>query len=124
MNFNENTSLESYSKEISFLNELVKKLHRHRYPNEILNFNTQLKKHWGDLSLSECWKISNVVFIELKDYFDAPLVTEISPALPFYLAEADHHDYYNQNSQAGYCRAVIQPKLTKLRSKYVDRFVE
>jgi hypothetical protein len=66
-NFNENTSLESYSKEISFLNELVKKLHRHRYPNEILNFNTQLKKHWGDLSLSECWKISNVVFIELKD---------------------------------------------------------
>lgn len=66
-NFNENTSLESYPKEISFLNEVVEKLHRHRYPNEILNFNTQLKKHWGDLSLSECWKISNVVFIELKD---------------------------------------------------------
>ena len=58
---------------------------------------------------------ADAVFIELKDYFDAPLVTEI---------EADHHDYYNQNSQAGYCRAVIQPKLTKLRSKYVDRFVE
>ncbi|OUU02886.1 MAG: peptide-methionine (S)-S-oxide reductase [Flammeovirgaceae bacterium TMED32] len=67
---------------------------------------------------------ANAVFIELKDYFDAPLVTELSPAPPFYLAEADHHDYYNQNSQAGYCIAVIQPKLTKLRSKYVERFVE
>ena len=67
---------------------------------------------------------ANAVFIELKDYFDAPLVTELSPAPPFYLAEADHHDYYNQNSQAGYCIAVIQPKLTNLRCKYVERFVE
>jgi peptide-methionine (S)-S-oxide reductase len=57
-------------------------------------------------------------------HFDAPIVTELSTVAPFYLAEKDHHDYYNQNSQAGYCRAVIQPKLTKLRSKYVDRFVE
>jgi peptide-methionine (S)-S-oxide reductase len=67
---------------------------------------------------------ADAVFIELKDHFDAPIVTELSTVAPFYLAEKDHHDYYNQNSQAGYCRAVIQPKLTKLRSKYVDRFVE
>jgi len=66
-NFNGNTSLESYPKEISFLNELVKKLHQHRYPKEILHFNTQLEIHWGDLSLSECWEMSNVIFIELKD---------------------------------------------------------
>ena len=64
------------------------------------------------------------VFLELKNCFDAPIVTELSPAAPFYSAEPDHHDYYNQNSQAGYCRAIIQPKITKLRSKYVDRFVE
>jgi len=40
------------------------------------------------------------------------------------LAEPEHQNYYNQNSQAGYCRAVIQPKLTKLRSKYIDKFLE
>jgi peptide-methionine (S)-S-oxide reductase len=67
---------------------------------------------------------AEAVFIELKDYFDDPIVTELSPAAPFYLAEPDHHDYYNQNSQAGYCRAIIEPKLIKLRSKYVDRFLE
>ena len=64
------------------------------------------------------------LFFELKDYFDAPIVTELSPVASFYLAESEHHNYYNQNSQAGYCRSVIQPKLTKLRSKYVDKFVE
>jgi peptide-methionine (S)-S-oxide reductase len=63
------------------------------------------------------------LFFELKDYFDAPIVTELSPVASFYLAESEHHNYYNQNSQAGYCRAVIQPKLTKLRSKYTDKFL-
>tara|TARA_B100001057_G_scaffold455839_1_gene502685 strand:- start:650 stop:1183 length:534 start_codon:yes stop_codon:yes gene_type:complete len=67
---------------------------------------------------------TKAVFLELKDYFDAPIVTELSPATHFYLAEPEHQNYYNQNSQAGYCRAVIQPKLTKLRSKYIDKFLE
>ncbi|PST84521.1 peptide-methionine (S)-S-oxide reductase [Pedobacter yulinensis] len=42
------------------------------------------------------------------------VVTEITPAKPFYVAEAYHQNYYNLNAQKPYCRAVIQPKLEKL----------
>ncbi len=43
-----------------------------------------------------------------------PIVTEIVALEQFYPAEAYHHDYYNRNPSAGYCRVVIQPKLRKL----------
>ncbi len=46
-----------------------------------------------------------------------PLVTEISPAAPFYPAEDYHQEYYRRNQRAPYCRMVIQPKLIKLGLK-------
>lgn len=46
--------------------------------------------------------------------FADPVVTEISPARPFYEAEAYHQDYYRQNPHQSYCRFVIAPKLAKL----------
>ena len=46
--------------------------------------------------------------------FSKPIVTEIVPAGPFYSAEAYHQDYFNKNSQAGYCQFVIAPKLDHL----------
>ena len=61
------------------------------------------------------------VFKELKAYFNYLIVTQIAPATTFYAAYAYHHNYYNQNNQQGYCQAVIQPKLGKLRALYADR---
>lgn len=46
--------------------------------------------------------------------FDDPIVTEITKASKFYSAEAYHQDYFEANQNAGYCRAVIWPKLAKL----------
>ena len=43
-----------------------------------------------------------------------PIVTEVTPASEFYKAEGYHQDYYRQNPGAGYCRAIIRPKLEKL----------
>lgn len=43
-----------------------------------------------------------------------PIVTEIVPASVFYKAEDYHQDYYSNHVTAGYCRAVISPKLKKL----------
>jgi peptide-methionine (S)-S-oxide reductase len=43
-----------------------------------------------------------------------PIVTEISPAGPFYRAEDYHQDYFNRNQMAPYCQVVIRPKLDKL----------
>ena len=48
--------------------------------------------------------------------FKAPIVTEVTKAGTFYPAENYHQDFYNQNkSKNPYCRAVIEPKLKKLK---------
>lgn len=46
--------------------------------------------------------------------FSRPIVTEITPASTFYVAEDYHQEYYELNKSYPYCRAVITPKLKKL----------
>ena len=53
--------------------------------------------------------------------FDDPIVTEIAPFSEFYTAEDYHQGYYRNNSEQPYCRAVISPKIAKLRQKYAAR---
>ena len=50
-----------------------------------------------------------------QDAFVNPIVTEITAASKFHVAEDYHQDYYRQNREAGYCRVVIAPKLDKLK---------
>ncbi len=47
-----------------------------------------------------------------------PIVTEVSAIDVFYQAEDYHRNYYNNNKNQGYCRAVINPKLDKFMKKY------
>lgn len=61
------------------------------------------------------------VMEEMKDYFDDPVVTEVSALSAFYEAEDYHQDYYNQHTNQPYCMAVISPKLQKLRAMFNDR---
>lgn len=50
--------------------------------------------------------------------FSKPIVTEITKADHFYLAENYHQDYYRLNKDKNpYCRVVIAPKLKKLGLK-------
>lgn len=53
--------------------------------------------------------------------FNGIVVTEIVPFTTFYPAEDYHQNYYAHNPQQRYCRAVIDPKLDKLRSKFKDK---
>ncbi|MBK1875386.1 peptide-methionine (S)-S-oxide reductase MsrA [Pelagicoccus mobilis] len=46
--------------------------------------------------------------------FADPIVTEITAASTFYVAEDYHQEYYDLNKSYPYCRAVITPKLKKL----------
>ena len=47
--------------------------------------------------------------------FTQPIVTEITKAPTFYVAENYHQDYYRRNKNKNpYCRVVIAPKLRKL----------
>ena len=50
-----------------------------------------------------------------------PVVTEVSPFESFIPAEPEHQGYYRRNSEQAYCRAVINPKLAKLRAHWASK---
>jgi len=56
--------------------------------------------------------------------FPAPIVTEVAPLGTFFPAEDYHQGYYRQNPEQPYCRAVIAPKVAKLRAKFASRLRE
>ncbi len=53
-----------------------------------------------------------------EQVYDDPIVTEVTAADVFYIAEDYHKNYYLNNKNQGYCRAVINPKLDKFMKKY------
>ena len=59
--------------------------------------------------------------LEAAGTFGGPIVTQVVPADTFYPAEQYHQDYYRNNPDKAYCRAMITPKVAKLRLKYADK---
>ena len=59
--------------------------------------------------------------LEAEHVFDDPIVTTIEPLVAFYPAEEYHREYYRRNPNQPYCRAVIAPKVAKLRTKYLQK---
>jgi len=53
--------------------------------------------------------------------YDAPLVTELEPAGAFYPAEPYHRNFFAQNPEQAYCRAIIAPKVAKFRKQHTER---
>jgi len=66
-------------------------------------------------------EIAEVVTKEIANYYENPVVTEISPLDKFYEAEKEHQDYYKNNQDQGYCSFVITPKLAKLRKLHANK---
>lgn len=56
--------------------------------------------------------------LEESRLYHAPLVTEIVPYERFFPAEDSHQHYAEKNAGAPYCRAVIDPKVAKFRSRF------
>ena len=52
--------------------------------------------------------------------FDAPIVTQLEAAMPFYKAEAYHQEYFQNNPSQPYCRVVINPKVAKFRKEFAE----
>ena len=59
--------------------------------------------------------------LQAQKLWDEPVVTELKPLAAFYPAEEYHRDYFRRNPNQGYCRAVIAPKVAKVRKLYFDR---
>lgn len=73
---------------------------------------------------SEAQKKAAQEFIDLlnaENFYGKKVVTKISPATVFYVAEDYHKNYYNRNKNQGYCMAVIAPKLEKLQKNYQSK---
>lgn len=58
--------------------------------------------------------------MEAQAIWGKPVVTELTPFTVFYPAEEYHQEYFKRNPYQGYCMAVIAPKVSKLRHKYLD----
>jgi peptide-methionine (S)-S-oxide reductase len=59
--------------------------------------------------------------LESEKAFARPIVTELRPAAPFYIAEDYHQEYFVNNPQQPYCSFVVSPKVKKFREKFASR---
>lgn len=62
-----------------------------------------------------------IALMTLENTFGKPLVTQLSKAPKFYVAEDYHKNYYSRNSNQSYCSYVITPKINKLKEKFQDK---
>lgn len=53
--------------------------------------------------------------------WDQPIVTEVKPLDTFYEAEDYHQEYFTNNPNQPYCRAVVAPKVAKARKVFLER---
>lgn len=53
--------------------------------------------------------------------FKDPIVTELTKLEDFYKAEDYHQNYFKNNPNQGYCRAVINPKLEKFQKEFKSK---
>ncbi len=73
---------------------------------------------------SETQKLIAEAFIKALDeakVFNDPVVTEVTEFKNFFVAENYHQNYYNNNKNQPYCRAVINPKLEKFLKDHKDK---
>jgi peptide-methionine (S)-S-oxide reductase len=49
-----------------------------------------------------------------------PIVTEVTPAEAFYVAEDYHQEYFANNSYAPYCQVIVAPKVVKFRQHFLS----
>lgn len=59
--------------------------------------------------------------LEKEKIWDHPIVTEITRFEKFYPAEDSHQKYYANNTDQGYCRIVITPKLEKFKKIFAGK---
>lgn len=58
------------------------------------------------------------ILSEEKVFVD-PIVTKLSPAAMFYVAEDYHKNYFEKNGDKNpYCQMVVKPKVDKFKTKY------
>lgn len=68
-------------------------------------------------------EVAEQVITELtaEELWRDPVVTEVVPLTEFYPAEDYHQDYFERNPYQPYCMAVVAPKVSKFRKKFLEK---
>ena len=72
---------------------------------------------WHDEAQREQAK-AMIAQLNAEQGWGAMIVTEVTPAATFHVAEAYHHQYFRNNPYQGYCMAVVAPKAMKVRANF------
>jgi peptide-methionine (S)-S-oxide reductase len=59
--------------------------------------------------------------LSIEHKWEKPIVTKVEPFKAFFKAEEYHKNYFKRNPKQPYCRLIIEPKMEKLRKRYLDK---
>ncbi len=59
--------------------------------------------------------------LQAAGLWDRPIVTEVTAASEFYVAEGEHQEYYQRNPYQPYCMMVVLPKVVKFRKQFIAK---
>ncbi|WP_282037971.1 peptide-methionine (S)-S-oxide reductase MsrA [Saccharicrinis aurantiacus] len=62
-----------------------------------------------------------IKIVDAEKLYDKPIVTEVSAAEAFYIAENYHQEYYENNKNESYCQFVVRPKVEKFQKMFKDQ---
>jgi peptide-methionine (S)-S-oxide reductase len=62
-----------------------------------------------------------IAALNAEHRWNSPIVTEVTPASKFYVAEDYHQEYFVNNESQPYCQFVVAPKVAKFRKYYMEK---
>ncbi len=66
-------------------------------------------------------RVAKAVIARLAGEFRDRIVTEVTAAEAFWVAEDYHQEYFTRNGNAPYCQFVVSPKVAKFRKYFAAR---
>lgn len=82
-----------------------------QYRSVIFYHNEEQKKQAEEAKLE----------LDKSQAYGKPIVTEITSAVKFFVAEDYHQNYFANNPDQGYCAFVIAPKLDKFKKVFKEK---
>jgi peptide-methionine (S)-S-oxide reductase len=62
-----------------------------------------------------------IAHLRAEKVYDDPIVTEVTPATDFWMAERYHQEYFKNNPYQSYCMWVVAPKVQKFRKQFLAK---
>ena len=59
--------------------------------------------------------------LDAAKVWGSAIVTEVTPATTFHVAERYHQEYFARNPYQPYCQAVVAPKVAKFRKHFLEK---